>query len=724
MRIFIITLIVGVMLLPRQLRADEGMWLLPLLEKMNIKEMKSKGFKLSAKDIYDLNGSALKDAIVIFGGGCTGEIVSSEGLLFTNHHCGFGSIQQLSSVEHDYIKNGFWAMNRMEELPSKGLSVKFIRHITDVTDLIIPSGELTESERSTKIAEAIASVAKKASSEHSGMMIDIKPFFGGNQYLMFAIEQFNDIRLVGTPPYSIGKFGGETDNWMWPRHTGDFSVFRVYSDKNGKPAPYSINNIPYQSPVHLTVSLDGIKEGDYSMTIGFPGSTTRYMTSYEIDNTLNVSNPNRIFIRGVRQKIMSEDMAASDKVRIQYASKYAGSSNYWKNSIGMNRGLKKLNVKAKKENIEARFTEWVAASSDRAKYAEALPLIKKSVEENWENGSVSQYIIEGLNRSVEILSAAKKLATALIGDSVYVKELTPEKLTEVKAAAKEFYEDYNEPTDKRVAHAMFKILQDSIAPDKLPSIFKNEIVAKFDDNTDKYVDYMYDNSIFANEESFNNFLENYNSELIDKDPALVADLSMRKRVGKLTSAMNQSKKDFERGHRLFVAGLLEMDKNGKHYPDANFSMRLSYGNILPYKPADAITYDYYTTLSGVIAKEDPNNQIDFTVPTKLKELYKAKDFGRYAVDGDVPVAFISNNDITGGNSGSPVLNGRGELIGLAFDGNWEAMSGDIAFEPELQRTICVDIRYVLFIIDKYAGAGYLLDEMTIVPKRRITKDNL
>lgn len=715
MKFLILNLIIVGTLAVGQVRADEGMWLMPFLEKMNIKDMKSKGFKLSAKDIYDLNASALKDAVVIFGGGCTGEIVSPEGLLFTNHHCGFGSIQQLSSVEHDYLKNGFWAMNRMEELPAKDLSVRFIRKITDVTDLVVPKETLPEADRTKKVKEAIATVINENKEKYPDYEIGVESFFGGNQFLMFAIEEFNDVRLVGTPPYAIGKFGGETDNWMWPRHTGDFSVFRVYSNKEGKPADYSLDNVPYQSPAHLKISLGGFGKGDYSMIIGFPGSTNRYMTSYEIDQVLNVTNPNRIFIRGVRQKILMEDMNASDKVRIQYASKYASSSNYWKNSIGMSRGLKRLNVKAKKEGIETRFTEWVKSSPDNAQYAEALPLIEKSVKARTASQHVQQYISESMSRSVEVFAAANVLARMFKEDTVYSKTLSAEQVANIKEAAAEFYNDYNEPTDKRVALSMFKILKDSIALEQLPTIFKSEIVDKFGGNTDKYVEHLYANSIFANADKFNKFIDNYDVETLKNDPSLIGSKSVNKRIIALADVINKEKEDFSRGHRLFVAGLLEMDKGGMHYPDANFTMRLTYGNILPYKPADAISYDFYTTLSGVMEKEDASNPVDFTVPAKLKELYKAKDFGRYALKGDVPVAFISNNDITGGNSGSPVLNKRGELIGLAFDGNWEAMSGDIAFEPELQRTISVDIRYVLFIIDKFAGAGYLLDEMTIVP---------
>ena len=566
------------------LKADEGMWLLPYLEKLNIRDMKAKGFKLSAKDIYNLNGDAIKDAIVIFGNGCTGEIVSDRGLLLTNHHCGFDAIQSHSSVEHDYLKNGFWAMSDQEEIPTPGLTVTFIRRISDVSDRILPqlSDTLSEKDREAKVAEIVERIKKETELDNEHQEVEIQDFFGGNQYLMFVKEIFKDVRLVGAPPSSIGKFGGDTDNWMWPRHTGDFSVFRVYSDRDGQPAEYSKDNVPYAAPAHLTVSLKGYKPGSFAMIIGFPGSTERYKTSYEIDYTLGTDNPNRIFIRGERQKLMMEDMLASDEVRIQYASKYAMSSNYWKNSIGESRGLKKLKVRYTKLATEKRFTEWVNADPARKeKYAEAL-LASPTVE-------------------------------ALLNDPAYK--------------------------------------------------MRREVV------------------------------KTYNA-LIDP--------------------INSFSEDFARGHRLYVAGLMEMDADRVFYPDANFTMRLTYGQVLPYEPQDAVSYNYFTTLDGVIAKEDPENAYEFSVPEKLKELYRTKDYGPYAEKGVLHVGFISNNDITGGNSGSPVMNAKGQLIGLAFDGNWEAMSGDIAFEPALQRTISVDIRYVLFIIDKYAGATRLIDEMTIV----------
>lgn len=697
-----------------QVRADEGMWLLPYLQKLNIKEMKAKGLKLSADQIYNVNGNSLKDAIVIFGGGCTGEIVSANGLVFTNHHCGYGSIQRLSSVEHDYLENGFWAMNYNEELPCPGMSVTFIRSIEDVSDQILPklNDSMSEEQRQQCVDSLSKAITKAALPENSTKEAFIESFFGGNQYLMFVVERYKDVRLVGTPPSSIGKFGGDTDNWMWPRHTGDFSIFRVYSDKEGKPAAYSKDNVPYSTPTHLKISLKGVKPGDYTMIMGFPGSTERYMTSYEIDQVLNISNPNRIFIRGERQKLMMEDMVASEKVRLQYANKYAGSSNYWKNSIGESRGLRKLGVKGQKEALEARFRAWVNEDPARQqKYGNALDLIKESIYEQNPILNYRQYISEALLRGTEIITFAK-MADVLLVDSL-PNGLDTAAVAKYLKGVSNIYKDYNTPTDRKIAKRMIRIVYDSLSKKERPDIF-NVIDSLYAGDVERYVDDLFDNSLFATQDRFENFLKNPNAEQLKNDPAYLLGKSVSCAYSRDDKRVKELNNQYERGHRLFIAGLMEMMPDHKFYPDANFTIRLTYGQVLPYRPSDGVIYDYYTTLEGVIAKEDPSNPLEFTVPDKLKELFKNKDYGQYAEDGTVRVGFLSNNDITGGNSGSPVLNGKGELIGLAFDGNWEAMSGDVAFEPELQRTISVDIRYVLFVIEKYAGATRLIDELTLV----------
>ena len=677
--------------------ADEGMWMLPYLQKMNAKDMKARGCKLSAEEIYSMNNSSLKDAIVIFGGGCTGEIVSPDGLLFTNHHCGYGSIQALSSVEHDYLKNGFWAMSRAEEIPAPGLKVRFIRKIVDVTSDIlgavpdIAGGE----ERSRLVAEHTEAVKSRFETENPGMEISVKPFFGGNQFFAFVIEVFSDVRLVGTPPTSIGKFGGDTDNWMWPRHTGDFSVFRVYAGPDNKPADYAPENRPYKAGKFLKVSLNGYDEADFAMIMGFPGSTQRYMTSYEIDRMLEVENPQRIFIRGERQAILKEDMAASDKVRIQYASKYAQSSNYWKNSIGMSRGIKRLDVKGRKQEQEAAFRAWAAKNTLPTEgYVDALDKIRESVEETLPSYASLQYLQEAFLRAVEILTPAR-YSSSLKG-------------AELEKALKGFYKDYNMPTDRRVAKRMFRIVKENCK--ELPSVFAEVIDKRFGGDTDAYVDYLYDNSVFADEQRA--LAAVASGKELKEDPAAVLSESIVGKMRELSKAQKEGRQKYADGHRLYIAGLMRMQPKKAWASDANFTIRLTYGRILPYNPADGIRYNYYTTLKGVMEKENPENPTEFTVPAKLKELYAAKDFGRYAnAKGELPTCFLADCDITGGNSGSPVLNAKGSLIGLAFDGNWEAMSGDVAFEPELQRTIAVDVRYVLFVIDKFAGAGWLLDEL-------------
>ena len=676
--------------------ADEGMWMLPYLQKMNSKDMKARGCKLSAEEIYSMNNSSLKDAIVIFGGGCTGEIVSPDGLLFTNHHCGYGSIQSLSSVEHDYLKNGFWAMSRAEELPAPGLKVRFIRRIVDVTPDVL--GAVPDiaggGEREELVAGQVKAVSERLAGENPGMDVEIKSFFGGNQYFAFVIEVFRDVRLVGAPPTSIGKFGGDTDNWMWPRHTGDFSVFRVYAGPDNRPADYSPENRPYKAEKFLKISLGGYDEGDFAMIMGFPGSTQRYMTSYEIDRLLEVENPQRIFIRGERQAILKEDMAASAKVRIQYASKYAQSSNYWKNSIGKSRGIRRLDVKGRKQEQEAAFTAWAAKNTLPTEgYSNALNLIRESVEETAPYFASSQYLSEAIGRSVEILAPARLAVSKKGGE-----------LTE---ALKAFYKDYNMPTDRRVAKRMFRIVGENCK--ELPSVFAEVIGKRFGGDTDAYVDYLYDNSVFADERKA---LAAAAGTDVSNDPAVLLNKSYTAKMRELAAAQLAGKRKFADGQRLYIAGLMRMQPNKAWASDANFTLRLTYGRVLPYDPADGIHYNYYTTLKGVMEKENPQNPTEFTVPARLKELYAAKDFGRYANErGELPVAFLADCDITGGNSGSPVLNAKGALLGLAFDGNWEAMSGDVAFEPELQRTIAVDVRYVLFVIDKFAGAGWLLDEL-------------
>lgn len=689
--------------------ADEGMWLLPYLRQMNIADMRAKGCELSAEQIYAADASSLKDAIVVFGGGCTGEVVSPEGLLLTNHHCGYGAIQSLSSVEHDFLRNGFWARSRAEELPAPGLKVRFIRHIADVTAEVlgaVPSTALGE-ERVGLVKRYAAEVRKRLEREHPGMEITVRPFFGGNQYFAFVMEVYEDVRLVGTPPNSIGKFGGDTDNWMWPRHTGDFSVFRIYAGKDNRPAAYSPKNVPYKAETYLKVALDGYDEGDFAMIMGFPGSTQRYMTSYEIDRMLGITNPQRIAVRGERQRILAEDMAASDRVRIQYASKYAQSSNYWKNAMGMSRGIVRLDVKGKKQAQERAFQQWAEANSvDGERYDEALGMIRDALAASNDAYAAQQYLDEALQRSVEIMTPAAYVIAAVGKKGKRLDD--PEAL---KARLRKFYKDYSPATDRRVARRMFELVREHVS--ELPDLFV-AAEGRFDD-LDAAVDYLYDNSLFADEKAALAFVDDFSRERLDSDPAAMLTRSVIGKMAELEQRQEDSKRQYADGHRLYIRGLMRQHPDRAWASDANFTIRLTYGQVLPYDPADGVTYRHFTTLRGVMEKEDPANPEEFTVPGRLKELYAAQDYGPYAdARGELPVAFLADLDITGGNSGSPIMNGRGELLGLAFDGNWEAMSGDVAFEPALQRTISVDIRYVLFVIDKFADAGYLLREMTLV----------
>ena len=526
--------------------ADEGMWMLPYLQKMNSKDMKARGCKLSAEEIYSMNNSSLKDAIVIFGGGCTGEIVSPDGLLFTNHHCGYGSIQSLSSVEHDYLKNGFWAMSRAEEPPAPGLKVRFIRRIVDVTPDVL--GAVPDiaggGEREELVAGQVKAVSNASPGENPGMDVEIKSFFGGNQYFAFVIEVFRDVRLVGAPPTSIGKFGGDTDNWMWPRHTGDFSVFRVYAGPDNRPADYSPENRPYKAEKFLKISLGGYDEGDFRDDHGFPGVDARYMTSYEIDRLLEVENPRRIFIRGERQAILKEDMAASAKVRIQYASKYAQSSNYWKNSIGKSRGIRRLDVKGRKQEQEAAFTAWAAKNTPPTEgYSNALNLIRESVEETAPYFASSQYLSEAIGRSVEILAPARLAVSKKGGE-----------LTE---ALKAFYKDYNMPTDRRVAKRMFRIVGENCK--ELPSVFAEVIGKRFGGDTDAYVDYLYDNSVFADERKA--LVAAAAGTDVSNDPAVLLNKSYTAKMRELAAAQLAGKRKFADGQRLYIAGLMRMQPN-------------------------------------------------------------------------------------------------------------------------------------------------------------------
>ena len=692
--------------------------MLPLLQKMNAKEMKKLGCKLSPKEIYDINNSSLKDAIVQFGGGCTGEIISGQGLLVTNHHCGYGNIQKLSSVEHDYLKNGYWAMNRNEELPCEGLSVKFLESMSDVTSVIEKAkkeAEKTYRKKENKdklIAEAVENATKALieEAEKANPFCDamVKSFYDTNVYYLIIYKTYKDVRFVGAPPSSIGKFGADTDNWMWPRHTGDFSMFRVYADKNNNPAEYSKDNVPYIPKQFLKISLEGVKEGDFTMIMGYPGRTTRFQTSPELRHQIE-TNDIRIAARTVRQNQMLEDMLADPKVKIQYASKYSSSSNGWKKWQGMKLAFDKLGIIERAEKEELAFIDWVKEDKKRsALYGEAVNDIRSCVYALKEADLAYTLALETLYR-IELTSFAGTFKGTFNKNLKEGKD-TLTALNNAYAAIAPNYKDYSAGTDKKVATALLKFYREKAAKKDYPKNLAEDFETL---DIDTWVDQLFANSCFTSLERLQQAIKDEKGNIVN-DPAVAACVSFMNEVYGPYFQTAKFKEQLEKARQTYTAGLLEWKKNEPSYPDANFTMRLTYGTVKGYSPKDGVLYNYYTTLKGVMEKEDPDNW-EFVVPDKLKELYKFNDFGQYAMaDGRMPVAFLSNNDITGGNSGSPIMNAKGELLGLAFDGNWESMSSDVMFEPELQRCINVDIRYVLFIVEKFGGAKWLIDEMEIV----------
>jgi hypothetical protein len=698
--------------------ADEGMWLLMYLKKMNEKEMQSKGLKLTADDIYNVNNSSLKDAIVSLGGFCTGEIISNEGLMLTNHHCAYGSIQFHSSVKNDYLTDGFWAKTKAEELPNEGLTASILDYMENVTDKVlegikegIPAAERTQ--LVTKNIQALdKEYAEKLKTE--GKRADIKEFFEGSEYYMLVYTVYKDIRLVGAPPSAIGKFGGDTDNWMWPRHTGDFSLYRIYADKDGKPAEFSSENVPLQPKHFLPISLEGVDEKSYTMIMGFPGSTDRYLSSYGIKMALEIDQPSRIKIRGKKLELMKEDMNASDEVRIQYSSKYARVSNYYKYFQGQSRGLKRLKVYDKKVALENTFSKWVAESGQQELYGNVLERMENSYNELSKYKKAQVYFTEAALGSEVVLFAVRHNQLITLYKSGAPKEQIDAAIENLKKAASGFFKDYNAPTDKKITAAMLEMYAADVEKSQQPDIF-NVISKKHKNNFKAYTEGVFAKSIFVNEDKLNKFYEKPSLKVLENDPAMQLALSFYNNyMANVAPVFNNAAGELADAKRLFVQAIRIINKDKNYYPDANSSIRLTYGEVGSYQPADATTFDFITTIDGIFEKEDPTND-EFIIPERLKRLYEKKDYGQYAdKNGNLIVNFISNNDITGGNSGSPVINAKGHLIGCAFDGNWEAMSGDIAFEPELQRTISVDIRYILFIIDKYAGADNLIKEMKLV----------
>ena len=699
-------------------QADEGMWLLQLMKQQNsIELMKKQGLKLQADDLYNTNGVSLKDAVGIFGRGCTGEIVSPEGLILTNHHCGYGAIQQHSSVEHDYLTDGFWAKNRSEELPTPGLEFRFVHRIVDITDLVnqqVKEGKVDETTAMT--APFLSKLAKEEFEKSDlkgkpGIEAKALPFYAGNKYFLFYYKVYSDVRMVAAPPSSVGKFGGETDNWMWPRHTGDFSMFRIYADKNGEPAAYSADNVPLKTQKFLPISLKGLEENDYAMIMGFPGSTERYLTQSEVKQRMTATNQAMIDMRGVRLDVLRKFMEASDKIRIQYASKFAQSSNYWKNSIGMNKAIVDNDVLGTKAAIEKQFADF---AKGKPEYQGVVEKIDALVEKSSPLLRQLYYTHEALRGAIEFGSPF------LVMDNI--KKALKEKNDSLLQASKKQLEkvfnethnkDYDHEVDRAVAKAILPALAKALQPEQLPAFYQT-IEKEFKGNYDAYVDQLYDNSIMANRENLDKFLKKPSIKAIDRDLATAYSRAKVEKIRELGMAMQQAEEGIELLHKAYIRGLGEMKLPVPSYPDANFTLRLTYGNVKSYNPKDGVHYKYFTTTDGILQKEDPNNS-EFVVPAKLKELIQNKDFGRYAMkNGVMPVCFLTTNDITGGNSGSPVIDGEGRLIGCAFDGNWESLSGDINFDNNLQRCIALDIRYVLFILEKLGGCKHLVDEMQII----------
>ena len=692
-------------------KADEGMWLPLLLQRLNAVDMQKAGCKLTPEEIYSINHSSLKDAVVQFGNGCTGEIISEQGLLLTNHHCGYGNVQDHSSSTNDYIKNGFWAYNKSEELPNAGLTVSFLVRIEDVSKDVLSqlTDGMSEPDREAKVKSATEQLTKKAI-EGTGYRAEIESFFNGNEYYMFVYEVFKDVRLVGVPPYSIGKFGADTDNWMWPRHKGDFCLFRVYTDKNGKPAPYSKDNIPMKPKYALPISMGGVKEGDFSMVMGYPGSTDRYLTSWGVQMEQDITAPAVVKARTAKLQLMKKDMDANNDIFIKYASKYASTSNYWKYYIGVAEQLKKNNVVAKKVAIEKDFSDWINADATRkTKYGNVLSDISTAYSQLSKYEAFKKYYSEGVSRGNELFGLSLKIFN--YQKALKEKDANKEALTKkLNVEIEKFFKDFNLATDQKICTALLELYYNNVDKSLHPEYF-TKLVAENKNDFKSLVDKLYEKSNVTSSDKIKALIEN--PELIANDPAYQLLSAFRTFYFKVLDDLKPTEDKLNHAKRLFIAGLREMQPDRKFSPDANFTMRLTYGKVGGYKPKDGVTYDYYTTLAGVMQKEIPNDW-EFDVSPKLKELYKKKDYGIYGQDTTMFVNFVTNNDITGGNSGSPVINGKGELIGLAFDGNWEAMSGDIYYEPNLKRTSCVDIRYVLFIIDKFGGAKNLIEEMKLV----------
>jgi len=703
------------MLLFSQARADEGMWLLHMLQKINEAGMQESGLRLSAQDIYDINNASLKDAIVrLNGGSCTAEVISSQGLVLTNHHCAYGAIQSFSAPEHDYLTDGFWAKSKDQEMHIDDFYVSFLVRIDDVTERVLATvtDDMPEGERAEKVAAELKAIQSEYMEANPAYSYDMKTMYYGNEFYVFTYQDYRDIRLVAAPPESVGKYGGDTDNWMWPRHTGDFSMVRIYADADNNPADFSEENVPYSPKRHLKISMAGVDQGDYTMIMGYPGSTDRFLSSWGVEQAINLYNPSVVECRDLKLKTMKSHMDSDKGIRIKYAAKYAQTANYWKYYIGQTKGLKRLEVQAQKQKLEELFTRWVAKDAGRQEtYGEALDLIASYYAETDATVRGEVYAREAGLLGSDIVLFALRVGFRAGGLFDEDADRAAGTRAMLEGLAESHFKDYDQDTDRDMFVNMLTKYRDDIDPAIWPSAFQT-VQDKYKGDFAAYAEKIYSKSPLRSADAFAEFLANPKQKTLDSDLAVAMAMSIYERYSQGTAAETQEK--FDRGYRLFVRGLREMQPEKAWYPDANSTMRLTYGPVGDYKPADAVHYDFVTTANGILEKKDNSNP-EFIVPERLEQLIKARDFGPYADEsGELVVCFIHGTDITGGNSGSPVMNADGDLIGLAFDGNWEAMSGDIAFEHQLQRTISVDIRYVMWILDKYAGCTNLIEEMDFV----------
>ncbi|MFK5857419.1 MAG: S46 family peptidase [Bacteroidota bacterium] len=698
--------------------AGEGMWIPMLLQQMNEKEMQEMGLKITAEDIYSINHSSLKDAILLFGRGCTSEIISEDGLLLTNHHCGFGQIQKHSTLENDYLTDGFWAMNRGEELPNPGLTATLMIEMRDVTDSVLMGVDDGMPMRERKnVIKANMKMMVANFEKNSKYKAAIKPFFKGNQYYMMITEVFKDIRLVGAPPSNIGKFGGDTDNWMWPRHTGDFSLFRIYVDKDGNPAEYSEDNVPYQPKYFFSISLDGVQEDDFTFVFGYPARTNEYLPSYAVEMITEVGNPKKIELRGKRLDIFNKYSTKDPKVRIQYASKDARVANYWKKMIGESGGVKRMKGIEAKQKFETEFTSW-ANSSGNTEYVNLIPEFELLYAELTPISVAMDYLKEaGLAIEIVKFAGSFNKLIALSKIKPINEDAIGIEIAKLKKGTASFFKDYHQPIDEEVAAAMLKLYDQNMEAEYKPAFF-NTIQNKYKNNYEAYTNYVFTKSIFDREDKLLSFLDNYKPKQykkLVKDPAFVIfselmvlyNSTFKPEMVVITNSIDSLQ-------RIYMKAQMEMQPDTRFYPDANFTLRVTYGNVSGYSPKDAVYYKHFTTLDGIMEKEDPDIY-DYVVTDRLRELYDNSDYGAYAdKDGTLHVGFAASNHTTGGNSGSPVLNANGELVGVNFDRCWEGTMSDLMYDPVVCRNISIDIRYFLFIVDKYAGAGYLLDEMNLV----------